>query len=68
MAEEGEGPRRRQIPGLPVRLHCKADPNFSLAVVPGQGPVMVPTDPRDDYQVSNFTHCVMFPFTTRFDR
>jgi len=51
ITEGGGAPRRRQIPGLPVRVHCKADPNFSLAVVPGQGPVMVPTDPRDDYQV-----------------
>jgi len=50
-AAEEQPPRARQIPGLPVRLHCKADPNFSLAVVPGQGPVMKPTDPRDDYQV-----------------
>jgi hypothetical protein len=51
MAEGGEVPRRRQVPGLPVRLHCKADPNFSLAIVPGQGPVMLPTDPQDDYQI-----------------
>lgn len=49
--EEYGPPRRRQIPGLPVRLHTKADPNFSLAVVPGQGPVMKHTDPNDDYQV-----------------
>lgn len=50
MAEEA--PHRRQVPGLPVRLHCKADPNFSLAIVPGQGPVMKHTDSNDDYQVS----------------
>jgi len=49
--DEDEGPRRRQFPGHPVRIHCKADPSYNLAVVPGQGPVMVPTDMSDDYQV-----------------
>ncbi|XP_073388742.1 uncharacterized protein [Physcomitrium patens] len=48
---EDEGSRRRPVLGLPVRLHCKADPNFNLAAVPGQGPVMVPFSPNDDFQV-----------------
>lgn len=50
MAEQGHA-RPRPIPGFAVKLHCKANPDFSLAVVPGQGPVMKHTDPDDDYQI-----------------
>uniref|UniRef100_A0A7I4CRW2 Uncharacterized protein n=1 Tax=Physcomitrium patens TaxID=3218 RepID=A0A7I4CRW2_PHYPA len=46
-----EPPRRRQLPGHAVRLHCRADPNFSIAVIPGQGTIMVPTNASDAHQI-----------------